>query len=331
MNILITGGCGFIGSNFIRYALKKYQNIKIINLDKLTYAGNLNNLKDIANDKRYKFIKGDICDNKLIDSILKSEVRSQKSDIIINFAAETHVDRSIKHAADFIKTNIEGTRVLLDAAKKRNIKKFLQISTDEVYGDVPRGLSRETDRLLPRSPYAASKATADLLCLSYYQTYGLGVIITRSSNNFGPYQYPEKVMPLFITNLLAGKKVPLYGDGKNVRDWIYVEDNCVGIDAILKKGKLGQIYNIGGNNQMRNIDMIKAILKKLKLGNKYIKYVTDRPGHDRRYALNSNKLNKLGWKPRYSFYKALALTLDWYKVNQRWWKPLKRQAKIIKW
>ena len=331
MNIFVTGGCGFIGSNFIRYALKKYQNIKIINLDKLTYAGNLNNLKDIANDKRYKFIKGDICDNKLIDSILKSEVRSQKSDIIINFAAETHVDRSIKHAADFIKTNIEGTRVLLDAAKKRNIKKFLQISTDEVYGDVPRGLSRETDRLLPRSPYAASKATADLLCLSYYQTYGLGVIITRSSNNFGPYQYPEKVMPLFITNLLAGKKVPLYGDGKNVRDWIYVEDNCVGIDAILKKGKLGQIYNIGGNNQMRNIDMIKAILKKLKLGNKYIKYVTDRPGHDRRYALNSNKLNKLGWKPRYSFYKALALTLDWYKVNQRWWKPLKRQAKIIKW
>ena len=325
MNILVTGGCGFIGSNFIRYMLKKYAHIKIINLDKLTYAGNINNLKDIKNDKRYRFIRGDICDKKLVDSVFK------KLTAVINFAAETHVDRSIKDATDFIKTNIEGTRVLLDAVKKYKIKKFLQISTDEVYGDIKKGFSKETDILLPNSPYASSKAAADLLCLSYYHTYNLPIIIARSTNNFGPFQYPEKVMPLFVTNLIEDKRMPLYGDGKNVREWIYVEDNCSGIGFVLRKGKSGQIYNIGSANRKQNIDMAKAILKKLGRKSNYIKYVTDRPGHDRRYALDSSKIKRLGWRPKYPFDKALDLTIDWYKENQWWWKPLKRRAKIIEW
>ncbi|UCH12905.1 MAG: dTDP-glucose 4,6-dehydratase [Candidatus Omnitrophota bacterium] len=332
MNILVTGGCGFIGSNFIRYMLKKYRNIKIINLDKLTYAGNLNNLKDIEKDKRYKFIKGDICNSKLVDSILKRyTIYDIRYTTIINFAAETHVDRSIKDATDFIKTNVEGVRVLLDVAKRYKIEKFQQISTDEVYGDIKKGFSKEPDKLLPNSPYAASKAAADSLCLSYYHTYNLPIIITRSSNNFGQFQYPEKVMPLFITNVIEGKKLPLYGDGKNIRDWLYVGDNCSGIDFILRKGKPGQVYNIGGGNQIRNTDMAKAILKKFNLKANRIKYVADRPGHDRRYALNSNKIKRLGWKPKYSFDKALTLTVDWYRKNLWWWKPLKRKAKIISW
>ncbi len=331
MNILITGGCGFIGSNFIRYMLKKYRNIKIVNLDKLSYAGNLNNLKDVEKDKRYKFIKGDICDVKLVNSVLRPKTKNQKPKTIINFAAATHVDRSIKDATDFIKTNVEGVRVLLDVAKRYKIEKFLQISTDETYGDIKSGSSKEADKLLPNSPYAASKAAADLLCLSYYHTYNLPIIITRSSNNFGQFQYPEKVMPLFITNLIEGKKLPLYGGGKNIRDWLYVEDNCHGIDLILRKGKPGHIYNIGGGNQIRNIDMAKVILKKFKLKTSYIKYVADRPGHDRRYALNSGKIKRLGWRPKHSFDKALALTIDWYKENEWWWKSLKRKAKIINW
>jgi len=329
MKILVTGGCGFIGSNFIRYMLKKYRNIRIVNLDKLTYAGNVNNLKDIKKDKRYKFIKGDICNEKLINSLLRTTNYELRT--IINFAAETHVDRSIKNASDFIRTNVEGVRVLLEAAKKYRIKKFIHISTDEVYGDIKKGFSKETDALLPNSPYAASKAAADLLCLSYYHTYKVPVIIVRSSNNFGPYQYPEKVMPLFITNLIEGKKIPLYGNGKNVREWLYVEDNCRGIERILINGKFGQAYNIGSGKRMHNLDMAKAILKNFKLKDNCIKFVNDRPGHDRRYALDSSKIKRLGWHPEYFFDKALGLTISWYMQNGQWWKPLKRGAKIISW
>lgn len=325
MKLLVTGGLGFIGSNFIRYLINRYPNYQIINLDIQNYAGNPQNLKDIENSPNYKFIRGDICDTGVVNRLTKG------CNIIVNFAAQTHVDRSIKDSTPFIRTNVEGVRILLDAARRFRVKSFIHISTDEIYGDVKGGFSKETDKLLPNSPYAASKAAADLLCLSYYHTYNFPIIITRSSNNFGPCQYPEKVMPLFITNLIEGKKLPLYGDGKNIRDWLYVEDNCHGIDLILRKGKPGQVYNIGGGNQIRNIDMAKAILKKFKLKTSYIKYVADRPGHDRRYALNSSKIKRLGWKPKYSFDKALALTIDWYKNNQWWWKPLKRKAKIINW
>ncbi|MBN1405940.1 MAG: dTDP-glucose 4,6-dehydratase [Candidatus Omnitrophica bacterium] len=327
--ILVTGGYGFIGSNFIRYMFKKYKHIKIINLDKLTYAGNLNNLADIDNDKRYKFIKGDICDAKLLDNILSAA--DHKFFTIVNFAAETHVDRSIKNASDFVRTNIEGVRTLLESCRKHKIKKILHISTDEVYGDVQKGFSKEGGALLPNSPYAASKAAADLLCLAYCHTYKMPVTITRSSNNYGPYQYPEKVMPLFITNLLEKKKLPLYGDGKNIREWIYVEDNCSAIDCVLKKGLSGEIYNIGSASLVKNLDMANAVLKRFKLKSNFIEYVTDRPGHDRRYALNSGKIRKLGWRPQYNFEKALNMTIGWYKHNKWWWQPLKQKANIIKW
>jgi len=323
--LLITGGAGFIGSNFIRYILNNYSDYRIINFDKLTYSGNLNNLKDVQESGNYKFIKGDICSAKQVQSAIKD------CDYIINFAAQTHVDRSIKSSEEFVKANIEGVRILLDAARRHKIKRFLHISTDEVYGDIKKGLSREDDLLLPNSPYAASKAAADLLCRSYFQTYKLPVVITRSSNNFGPYQYPEKVMPLFITNAIEDKQLPLYGDGKNVRDWIYVLDNCYGIDVALHKGKPGQIYNIGGGNLLKNINIAKQIIRCLDKSEKNIKFVKDRPGHDRRYALSSDKLKRLGWKSEHSFNKALKMTVEWYLSNQWWWKPIKRRAKIIKW
>jgi dTDP-glucose 4,6-dehydratase len=325
MRILITGGAGFIGSNFIRHMLSKYQNCKITNLDKLTYCGNLNSLKDISRDKNYKFIKADICNAKAVFLAMKG------CDTVINFAAESHVDRSIKSSAEFIRTNIDGTRVLLDIAKKFKVKRFIQISTDEVYGDIKNGLSNETDNLLPNSPYAASKAAADILCRSYFRTYNMPVIITRSSNNFGPYQYPEKVIPLFLTNAIEGKQLPLYGDGKNVRDWVYVMDNCSGINCALKKGKPGEIYNIGGGNKIKNIDIARQILKILGKDKKLLSFVKDRPGHDRRYALDSSKIKRLGWRPTYSFNEALRLTVDWYLTNKWWWASLKRKAKIIKW
>ncbi|MFC1807645.1 dTDP-glucose 4,6-dehydratase [Candidatus Omnitrophota bacterium] len=323
--LLVTGGAGFIGSNFIRHILNNHPDYKIINFDKLTYCGNLNNLKDVQESKNYKFIKADICDQRAVESAIK------RSDFVVNFAAQTHVDRSIKNSSEFLRTNIEGLRVLLDAARKYSIKRFIHISTDEVYGDVKRGYSDEDDMLLPNSPYAASKAAADLLCRSYYITYKFPVIITRSSNNFGPYQYPEKAMPLFITNGLDDKKLPIYGDGKNVRDWIYVVDNCAGIDLVLRKGRLGQIYNIGGGNYLNNIKITKDILNILRKDKKFLSFVTDRPGHDRRYALDSSKVRSLGWEPEYDFKKALRLTIEWYMNNGWWWKPLKRRAKIIRW
>ncbi|MFH1868526.1 MAG: dTDP-glucose 4,6-dehydratase, partial [Candidatus Omnitrophota bacterium] len=297
----------------------------IINLDKLTYCGNLNNLKDARESKNYEFIKGDICDIKLVENAMKN------CDYVVNFAACTHVDRSIKDPSEFVRTNVDGVQVLLEAARKLRIKRVLHVSTDEAYGDVKSGLSKEDDALLPNSPYAASKAAADLLCRSYFKTYKLPVIITRSSNNFGPYQYPEKVMPLFITNAIEGKPLPLYGDGKNVRDWIYVLDNCSAIDMVLHKGKLGEIYNIGGDSQLKNIRFAKSILNMLGKDKNMINFVADRPGHDRRYALDSDKVKDLGWKQEYDFKKALRLTVEWYISNEWWWKPLKRRAKIIKW
>jgi dTDP-glucose 4,6-dehydratase len=325
MRVLVTGGAGFIGSNFIRHMLSKYRNCKITNLDKLTYCGNLNNLEDIEKNKRYKFIKSDICNAKSVLLAMKG------CDTVINFAAESHVDRSIKNSAAFIRTNIDGTRVLLDLARKLKVRRFIQASTDEVYGDIEKGLSKETDNLLPNSPYAASKAAADILCRSYFKTYNMPVIITRSSNNFGPFQYPEKVIPLFLTNAIEGKQLPLYGDGKNVRDWVYVMDNCSGIDCALRKGKPGEIYNIGGGNQIKNIDIARQILEILDKGKKLLSFVKDRPGHDRRYALDSSKIKRLGWRPGYNFNKALSLTVDWYLTNKWWWQPLKRKAKIIRW
>ncbi|MFH1782423.1 MAG: dTDP-glucose 4,6-dehydratase [Candidatus Omnitrophota bacterium] len=318
MKILITGGCGFIGSNFIRYILTKYPDYKITNLDKLTYCGNLDNLKDIENNPNYKFIKGDICDTNIVNQVVKN------SDVIINFAAATHVDRSIVDASDFISTNIQGVYVLLEAVKRNNIDRFISISTDEVYGSVEKSSSKETDNLSPNSPYAASKAAGDLLALSYYTTFKAPVIITRSSNNFGPYQYPEKVIPLFVTNLLEGKRVPLYGDGLNVRDWLYVLDNCKAIDLVLHKGTIGEIYNIGGGYEIPNIKLTQTILELLDQADERIEYVEDRLGHDRRYSLNSTKINNLGFKVEKNFDVAIKETVEWYKNNSAWWKAIKK-------
>ena len=319
MNLLITGGAGFIGSNFIRYILNKYPDYRIINLDKLTYCGNLENLRDIENNPNYAFVKGDICDERIVDRVV-----SRKPGAIINFAAETHVDRSIIGAQDFIKTDILGTQTLLESAKKYSIQKYIQISTDEVYGAIKTGSFTEKSPLRPNNPYSASKAGADLMVRAYAKTFGLPVIITRSSNNFGPYQYPEKLIPLFVTNLLEDKKVPIYGDGQQVRDWIYVVDNCQGIDYILHHGQVGEIYNIGGGNEKTNLEITKIILGQLGKDKSYIEYVRDRLGHDWRYSLNSTKLQSLGWRPRYEFEEAMAKTIQWYKDNPQWWQPLKK-------
>ncbi len=320
--ILVTGGAGFIGSNFIRYILNKYKNYKIINLDKLTYCGNLENLKDVEKNPRYKFIKGDICNKNLVENIF----RKQKPNFIVNFAAETHVDRSILDPEAFIKTDILGTHVLLQAAEKYKNEKFLQISTDETYGSIEKGKFTEKSPLSPNSPYSASKTGADLLVKSYYKTFNLPVLITRSSNNFGPYQYPEKLIPLFITNLLENKKIPLYGTGKNIRDWIYVLDNCAGIDLVLHKGKIGEVYNIGGGNELTNITITNLILKHLNKDKSFIEHVKDRPGHDLRYALDCEKIKKMGWRPKYNFSQAIKQTIDWYKNNPEWWKKLKNKS-----
>ena len=325
MRLLVTGGCGFIGTNFIHLILKKYKDIRIVNLDKLTYCGNPTNLEDVASDARYSFVHGDICDKNLVEELVSD------SDVIINFAAETHVDRSIKYPDDFLNTNVYGVKTLLDAAKSKGVSKFIQIGTDEVYGSVQEGLSKEEDSLKPNSPYSATKAAGDLLALSYYTTYKLPVIVTRSSNNFGPFQYPEKVLPLFITNLLTDKKVPLYGDGGNVRDWLYVEDNCAGLDLILHSGEPGNIYNIGGGTHLSNLDLTNNILSVMDKGIDSIEHVKDRPGHDRRYALDSSKIERLGWSPAEDFETNILKTVTWYKENEAWWKPLREKAEIIEW
>jgi len=317
MKILITGGCGFIGSNFIHYFLKKHPEDSLVNLDNLSYAGNLENLRDIENNPNYCFIKGDICDKKVVEEAMRN------CEALINFAAESHVDRSIKEAKPFIQTNVVGVFTLLEVARKSGISRFIQVGTDESYGSIKRGSFSEESPLQPNSPYAATKAAADLLVRSYFITYRLPVMITRSSNNFGPYQYPEKLIPLFITNLMENKKVPLYGRGKNIRDWLYVEDNCKAIDLILTKGKLGEIYNISGGNERTNLTITEAILKNMHQGKEMIELVKDRPGHDFRYSLNNRKIRKLGWKPEVSFREGLIKTIRWYQKNDAWWRRLK--------
>jgi len=318
MKILITGGLGFIGSNFIRYFLKKYPDYEITNLDKITYCANPANLKDIEKNKKYKFVKGDICDANVVNELAKN------NGAIIHFAAETHVDRSIIESGSFVRTDVLGTHTLLEAAKKYKIKKFLQISSDEVYGSIEKGSFDENSPLQPNSPYSASKAGADMLVRAYNQTFNAPTLVTRSSNNYGPYQYPEKFIPLFVTNLLEGKKVPLYGDGLNVRDWLFVLDNCEAIDTVFHNGAVGEIYNIGGDCEKRNIDVVKMILNSLRKDEGCIEYVKDRLGHDRRYSLNSSKIKKLGWKPKTRFDDGLRQTIEWYKANEKWWKPLKK-------
>lgn len=318
MKLLITGGAGFIGSNFIRYIFNKYPDYKIINLDKLTYCGNLENLRDIENNPNYAFVKGDIADGKIVDQIV-----SRRPEAILNFAAESHVDRSILDPQSFIKTDILGTQTLLEAAKRHQIERFIQISTDEVYGSIKEGSFTEESPLRPNSPYAASKTGADLLVRAYQQTFGLPILITRSSNNFGPYQYPEKLIPLVVTNLLEGQKVPVYGDGQQIRDWLYVMDNCAGIDFVLHHGQIGDIYNISGHNERTNLEITQIILEQLTKDESSIEHVADRPGHDRRYSLDSTKLQKMGWHPRYEFGEAMAKTVQWYQDNPQWWQPLK--------
>jgi len=319
-SILITGGAGFIGSNFVRYMLQNYPDVRVVNLDKLTYAGNLENLKDVEDNPNYHFVRGDICNQELVEYI----VQKFEVDLIVNFAAESHVDRSILGPEIFIRTNILGTQVLLEVTKKFGIERFIQISTDEVYGSLgPEGKFREDMPLLPNSPYAASKASADLLCRAYFKTFGVPVVITRCSNNFGPYQFPEKLIPLMIINALNDKPLPVYGDGKNVRDWIYVIDHCRAIDFVIQKGKPGEIYNIGASNEWQNIDIVKLILKKLGKPESLIKFVKDRPGHDRRYAMDWSKIkNELGWEPIYSFEEAITETINWYIQNESWWKRI---------
>jgi len=314
---LVTGGAGFIGSNYIHYLFNKYNNVHVINLDKLTYAGNLDNLKDIENNPNYTFVKGDIADKALVEKWMAGV------DYVVNFAAESHVDRSIGSPDDFIKTDIYGTFVLLESARNVKIKKFIQISTDEVYGSIEKGSFTETDPLMPSSPYSASKAGADRLAFSYFVTYNLPIVITRCSNNFGPYQYPEKLIPLFVTNAIESKQLPLYGDGKNVRDWIHVYDHCDAIDFVLRNGSHGEVYNIGGKNEKNNLEITDLILKELDRPNSLIKYVKDRPGHDRRYSLNCDKISALGWSPTYTFEKAMSSTISWYKNNEWWWKKIK--------
>ena len=317
MKILITGGLGFIGSNFIRYFLNKYPDYEITSIDAVTYAGNPKNLRDVEKNKNYSFVRGDICDSKIVDKL------AQDKDAIINFAAETHVDRSIIESGSFVKTDVLGTHALLEAAKKHNVKKFCQISSDEVYGSIERGSFTEESLLQPNSPYSASKAGGDMLVRAYNRTFGIFTLITRSSNNYGPYQHPEKFMPLFITNLLENKKVPLYGDGLNVRDWLFVLDNCRGIDVVLHNGAAGEVYNIGGDCEKRNIDVVKLMLNALDKDESCIEYVKDRLGHDRRYSLDSSKLKKLGWRQKTNFEDGLRQTVEWYKSNKEWWKPLK--------
>jgi len=318
MNILVTGGCGFIFSNFIRYMLIKYPEYRIINLDKLTYAANVNNLRNVEKNKNYKFYEGDICNKTLVERI----IRREEIDTVVNGAAETHVDRSIIEAGSFVKTDVFGTYTLLELSRKYNVEKFIQISSDEVYGSIPAGSFKESDPIDPSSPYSASKGGGDLLALAYHKTYGSPVTITRSSNNYGPYQHPEKLIPKLIIRALLNKPLPIYGNGKQVRDWLYVLDNCEAIDLILQKGKPGKIYNVGAGEEKTNIEVVKAILKTLEKPEKLITFVKDRPAHDRRYSLDCSETTKLGWKPKTEFHKGLRKTVNWYLANKWWWKPI---------
>lgn len=320
-NIMVTGGAGFIGSNFTRYMLEKYPAYFIVVYDKLTYAGNMDNLKDVAEDfgKRYAFIKGDICDSEMV----KETIHEHNVDTVVNFAAETHVDRSIMDPDAFIKTDVYGTYTLLEATRELGLERYHQVSTDEVYGHVPEGASKETDTVAPRSPYAASKASADLMVNAYRVTYGLPVTITRGANNIGPYQYPEKVVPLFVTNAIDDQPLPLYGDGLQVRDYHYVLDHCEAIDLVLHEGESGGIYNVGTGSEMRNIDMTHMILELLGKPESLIQPVEDRAGHDRRYALDVSKIRSLGWEPAHTCEEAIEKAVRWYVDNEWWWRPIK--------
>ncbi|MFD0769526.1 dTDP-glucose 4,6-dehydratase [Bacillus sp. CGMCC 1.60114] len=323
MNILVTGGAGFIGSNFVHYILKVYENYHVINYDALTYSGNLENLRSVEQDPRYVFLKGTIQNRELLEYV----VQKYKVDAIVNFAAESHVDRSIANPIPFYDTNIIGTVTLLELVKKYPHIKMVQVSTDEVYGSLGEaGKFTEQTPLDPSSPYSSSKASADMIALSYYKTYQLPIIVTRCSNNYGPYQYPEKLIPLMITNALEGKKLPLYGDGLNIRDWLHVNDHCSAIDAVLHKGKNGEVYNIGGDNEKTNVEVVEQILTLLKKGKDDVYYVTDRLGHDRRYAIDAKKVKQeLGWKPMYTFKQGIEETVRWYEQNEQWWRPLKEK------
>jgi len=319
-NILVTGGAGFIGSNFINHILKERDDYFIINLDKLTYAGNLENLVESESHKNYRFVKGDICNAELVNYLFEK----YKIKHVINFAAESHVDRSILGSAVFYQTNVIGTNVLLESARRNEVEKFLQVSTDEVYGSLGSdGLFTESTPLSPNSPYSSSKAGADMMALSFYHTYGMPIVLTRCSNNYGPFQFPEKLIPLMIINSLNDKKLPVYGDGMNVRDWIYVIDHNRAIDLVFEKGRTGEVYNIGASNEMPNIKIIQLILQYLKKSDSLIEYVKDRLGHDRRYAIDSSKIQtELGWKPQYTFEEAIQFTIDWYLKNESWWKRI---------
>ncbi|MEW6033648.1 MAG: dTDP-glucose 4,6-dehydratase [Chloroflexota bacterium] len=321
MRVLVTGGAGFIGSNFVRFVLREHSDWQVTNLDKLTYAGNPENLADVSGDPRYTFVKGDIVDRDLVRQLLASNF-----DLIVNFAAESHVDRSIRDSSLFIETNVKGTHVLLEEARHAGVSRFLQVSTDEVYGSLgPTGKFVEESPIEPNSPYAASKAAADMLCRVFWHTYGTPVLITRCGNNLGPYQFPEKFIPLAVSNVLEGKPIPIYGDGRHVRDWIYVEDHCRALDLVAREGQPGEVYNIGGDSERANIDIAKKILEVLGKPESLITYVADRPGHDRRYALDTSKIQRtLGWRCRYSFEAALEKTVTWYLENRSWWQKIKR-------
>jgi dTDP-glucose 4,6-dehydratase len=325
MKILVTGGAGFIGSHFIRHMMARPDVELIINLDKLTYAGHLDNLKEFSSNRRYRFVRGDIASTPLVDKLMSQVTH------VVNFAAETHVDRSIHDASPFLHTNVIGTQVLLESARRSGIERFLQISTDEVYGSIAHGAARETTPLDPSSPYSASKASADLLALSYYRTFEIPVLITRAANNYGPYQYPEKFLPLFITHALEGKPLPLYGDGQNIREWLHVDDHCIALDKVLRKGRLGQIYNIGTGIGSKNIDVAQTLLKRLNRPSNLIRRVPDRLGHDRRYAMSIAKIkNELGWKPQIAFRQGLNDLVDWYANHRSWWEPILHRSSRYK-
>ncbi|AUJ31157.1 MAG: dTDP-glucose 4,6-dehydratase [Liquorilactobacillus nagelii] len=326
MNLLVTGGAGFIGSNFVHYMLDKYADLQIVDLDLLTYAGNIHNLDDLKDNPRHTFVQGNIVNRELVAYLIKQ----YQIDAIINFAAESHVDRSILHPEVFVETNVQGTLALLDTAKKLKVGKYLQVSTDEVYGTLGQeGYFKETTSLAPNSPYSASKASADLLVRAYFETYGMNVNITRCSNNYGPYQFPEKLIPLMTSNGMDGKKLPIYGDGKNIRDWLHVSDHCKAIDLVLHQGQPGEVYNVGGHNEHTNNEIVHLIIDQLGLSENEIEYVKDRLGHDRRYAIDPTKIEtELGWKPEYTFERGIKETVDWYRNNETWWRPLKERAAL---
>ncbi|SBO16158.1 dTDP-glucose 4,6-dehydratase [Carnobacterium divergens] len=328
MNVLVTGGAGFIGSNFVHYMLENHPDYKIINLDLLTYAGNIHNLDDVMDNPNHVFVQGNITNRELVRNLVKT----YNIDHFVNFAAESHVDRSILNPEIFVETNIQGTLALLDVAKEMNIEKYLQVSTDEVYGSLgAEGYFTEETPLAPNSPYSASKTGADLLVRAYYETYGMNVNITRCSNNYGPYHFPEKLIPLMITNGMDGEQLPIYGDGLNIRDWLHVQDHCQAIDLVLHKGVKGEVYNVGGHNERTNNQIVDIIIEKLGLSRDLIKYVEDRLGHDKRYAIDPTKLEtELGWKPKYTFDTGIVETIEWYQNNEAWWRPLQERANLNK-